>query len=131
MAEPAPTLYDLIGGETGLRALVDRFYDYMDTAPEAAHIRLLHPISLDGSREKLFMFLSGWSGGPALYVERFGHPRLRLRHAPFSIGVLERDEWLWCMQRALDESEIQAEARIYLATRFAEVADFMRNRRES
>ncbi len=131
MAEPAPTLYDSIGGETGLRALVDRFYDYMDRAPEAAHIRLLHPASLDGSREKLYMFLSGWSGGPALYVERFGHPRLRQRHAPFSIGVLERDEWLWCMQRALDESEMPAETKIYLAGRFAEVADFMRNRREA
>src|SRR5689334_12758196 len=92
MAEP--TLYDLLGGADGLRALVDRFYDQMDTAPEATHVRALHPASLEGSREKLFLFLSGWSGGPPLYIERYGHPRLRMRHNPFSIGVRERDEWL-------------------------------------
>ena len=131
MAEPDFTLYDLIGGADGLRALVDRFYDLMDSAPEAAHIRVLHPKSLDGSREKLFLFLSGWSGGPPLYVERYGHPRLRQRHAPFAIGVRERDEWLWCMQHALDESSIDAETIVYLKTRFAEVADFMRNRPEA
>ena len=128
MTEPVPSLYDLIGGEEGLRGLVDRFYDRMDTAPEAAHIRALHPASLTGSREKLFMFLSGWSGGPALYVERYGHPRLRQRHAPFSIGVVERDEWLWCMRQALDESTIAPETIAFLKERFAEVADFMRNR---
>ena len=131
MTEALPSLYDLMGGEQGLRALVDRFYDLMDAAPQAAHIRVLHPASLDGSRQKLFMFLSGWSGGPALYVERYGHPRLRQRHAPFAIGVRERDEWLWCMEHSLDEQPISAETRDHLKTRFAEVADFMRNRRET
>jgi len=130
MTDDVPTLYDLIGGEEGLRSLVTRFYDLMDSAPEAAHIRVLHPASLAGSREKLFMFLSGWSGGPALYIERYGHPRLRQRHAPFSIGMVERDEWLWCMEHALDESAIGPETNAYLKTRFAEVADFMRNRQE-
>lgn len=123
-----PTLYDLLGGPDGLRALVERFYDHMDSAPEAAHIRSLHPQSLAGSREKLFMFLSGWSGGPALYVERYGHPRLRMRHNPFPIGLRERDEWLWCMNRALDESPFDPETSAYLRERFAEVADAMRNR---
>lgn len=121
------SLYELIGGETGLRSLVDRFYDLMDTSPEAAGIRAFHAKSLEQSREKLFLFLSGWSGGPQLYVEKFGHPRLRMRHLPFSIGTVERDQWLWCMHRALDESQIDPRVVELLKTRFAEVADFMRN----
>jgi hemoglobin len=121
------SLYQLIGGETGLRALVDRFYDLMDTSPEASKIRAFHAKSLKQSREKLFMFLSGWSGGPPLYVEKFGHPRLRMRHLPFSIGTAERDQWLWCMHMALDESQIDPRVVEFLKVRFAEVADFMRN----
>ena len=122
------SLYDLIGGETGLRTLVDRFYDLMDTSPEAKDIRALHAKSLSQSREKLLMFLSGWSGGPALYIEKYGHPRLRQRHMPFSIGDVERDQWLWCMNKALDESRFLPSVVDHLKTRFAEVADFMRNR---
>ena len=124
------SVYDLIGGETKLRALVDRFYDIMDSSPEAKDIRAYHAKSLSGSREKLFMFLSGWSGGPALYIEKYGHPRLRLRHAPFSIGEKERDKWLWCMNKALDESGFLPSVVEHLKTRFAEVADFMRNKVE-
>lgn len=124
------SLYDLIGGELGLRALVERFYDLMDSAPEAKDIRALHAVSLKQSREKLFMFLSGWSGGPSLYIEKYGHPRLRQRHMSFSIGELERDQWLWCMNKALDESQIDPQVIQHLKTRFTEVADFMRNRKE-
>lgn len=121
------SLYELMGGETGLRSLVDRFYDLMDTSPEASKIRAFHAKSLKQSREKLFMFLSGWSGGPQLYVEKFGHPRLRMRHMPFSIGTVERDQWLWCMHKALDESQIDPRVVEFLKVRFGEVADFMRN----
>ncbi len=124
------SLYEKLGGESGLRTLVDRFYDLMDSAPEAAQIRALHPKSLHRSREKLFMFLSGWSGGPQLYIEKFGHPRLRMRHMPFEIGVVERDQWLWCMGKALDESGLDSSVVEYLKSRFAEVADFMRNRED-
>jgi hemoglobin len=120
-------LYEMLGGETGLRSLVDRFYDLMDSSPEAATIRAFHANSLKQSREKLFMFLSGWSGGPQLYVERFGHPRLRMRHMPFVIGTVERNQWLWCMNKALDESQLYPRVVEYLKVRFAEVADFMRN----
>jgi hemoglobin len=123
----SPNIYDLIGGESGLHSLVDRFYQVMDTAPQARRIRALHPDNLERPRQKLFMFLSGWSGGPALYVEKYGHPRLRQRHLPFLIGSLERDEWLWCMARALEESQIPSETVEYLNARFAEIADFMRN----
>lgn len=77
-APAAPTPYELLGGESGVRRLVDRFYDLMDSAPEAATIRALHARTLKASREKLFLFFSGWTGGPQLYVERFGHPQLRM-----------------------------------------------------
>jgi hemoglobin len=130
MTEIEPSLYDLLGGETGLRALVDRFYDLMDSSPEAQKIRAFHATSLKQSREKLFMFLSGWSGGPQLYVQRFGHPRLRMRHMPFAIGAVERDQWLWCMNKALDDSQLDPRVVEYLKARFAETADFMRNRAE-
>jgi len=122
-----PSLYDLLGGETGVRALVDRFYDLMDSSPEAKDIRALHAASLKQSREKLFMFLSGWSGGPPLYMEKFGHPRLRMRHLPFTIGDRERDQWLWCMAQALDAGDFPPAVVAHLKSRFAEVADFMRN----
>jgi len=122
------SLYELIGGEAGLRALVERFYDMMDSAPEAAQIRALHPKSLEQSREKLFMFLSGWSGGPALYVEKYGHPRLRQRHMPFPIGKAEREQWLWCMDKALAESQFDTQLIEYLKGRFTEIANSMQNR---
>ena len=127
MTDFEPSLYEMLGGEKGLRFLVNRFYDLMDTSAEAHHIRSLHAKSLNQSREKLFMFLSGWSGGPQLYIERFGHPRLRMRHMPFSIGTVERDEWLWCMNKALDESQLDPRVVAYLKRHFAEAADFLRN----
>lgn len=121
------TIYNSIGGEQKVRALVDRFYDLMDRLPEAAGIRALHPETLDESRNKLFWFLSGWMGGPQLYVERFGHPRLRARHLPFPIGESERDQWLLCMNKALDEVVGNALMRQQIKRSFAQLADFMRN----
>jgi hemoglobin len=129
MTEQKP-LYELMGGEAGIRTLVDRFYDLLDTSPEAATIRKLHPKSLKTSREKFFMFLTGWSGGPALYIEKYGHPRLRVRHAPFSIGEVERDEWRWCMNKALDESGFDPRVVTYLKNHFTDATDFLRNRAE-
>ena len=127
MANSEINLYERIGGEAGLKALVERFYDIIDSAPEATQLRALHPKSLRQSREKFFMFLSGWTGGPQLYLEKYGHPRLRMRHMPFSIGAVERDQWIWCMHKALDESKIDPRVVEYLKTRFAETADFLRN----
>jgi hemoglobin len=131
MADFELSLYEMVGGEAGLRSLVNRFYDVMDSSPEAATIRSFHAKSLNQSREKLFMFLSGWSGGPQLYIERFGHPRLRMRHMPFAIGIAARDQWLWCMNKALDESGLDPRVVEYLKLHFAETADFMRNQVES
>ena len=127
MSDAPSTPYELIGGADGVRRLVDHFYDLMDTAPEAVRIRSLHAPDLRSSREKLYLFLTGWLGGPPLYVERYGHPRLRARHLPFPIGVQERDEWLWCMEKALDEVEMPPMVREFLMDRLRGVADHMRN----
>lgn len=121
------TIYETIGGESVVRALVDRFYDLMHAEADAAGIRQLHPEDLAGSRDKLFWFLSGWMGGPSLYIERFGHPRLRARHLPFAINEAARDQWLWCMNRALDEVVPNELLRVQLKQSFAQIADFMRN----
>jgi hemoglobin len=130
MTSPSPTHFDQVGGEEGVRRLVDRFYDLMDTSPEAVHVRALHAASLKSSREKLFLYLMGWTGGPPTYVERYGHPRLRARHLPFTIGSRERDEWLWCMQRALAEHDMPDDLRAFLWQRLRELADHMRNQPE-
>jgi hemoglobin len=121
------TIYEQLGGEAAVRKLVDRFYDLMDTLPEAASIRALHPDDLTTSRDKLFMFLSGWTGGPPLYIERYGHPRLRARHLPFPIGESERDQWLLCMRQALDEAQMDPILRQQIGHSLAQLADFMRN----
>ena len=123
--------YDLIGGEPSLRAIVARFYALMDALPEAWEIRKLHPEDLDGATEKLFMFLSGWLGGPSLYIERYGHPRLRARHLPFPIGERERDQWMMCMRMALEEHVADDRLRGKLLEALGSTADFMRNRAEN
>ena len=130
MSDAAPTPYAALGGEPGVRALVDRFYDLMDLEPAYAGIRALHPGVLDGSRDKLYWFLCGWLGGPDHYVQRHGHPRLRARHLPFSIGAPERDQWLMCMRRALEEQVGDAGLRDKLYRALADLADHMRNRAE-
>jgi len=122
--------YDLLGGETALRRIIDRFYDLMDTVPEYYGIRKLHPQDLAGSRDKLFMFLSGWLGGPGLYIEKYGHPMLSARHLPFSIGVAERDAWMACMQQALTETGVEPALREGLLKALYGTADWMRNRPE-
>lgn len=127
MPHDPTTPFELIGGEPGVRRLVDRFYDLMDSEPEAQGIRTMHPPDLASSREKLHLFLVGWLGGPPLYVERIGPPMLRARHLPFPIGESERDAWLRCMDQALDEQEMPAELRDFLRERFAAIADHMRN----
>lgn len=126
----AATPYELLGGEAKLCELVERFYDLMDLEPAYAGIRKLHPTELANSREKLFMFLSGWMGGPGLYAERYGHPMLRARHLPFSIGTAERDQWMRCMIQAMEETGLDDRLRAALAQAFFGTADWMRNRPE-
>ena len=125
-ARPAP--FEALGGEPAVRALAERFYDLMDSLPEARGIRDLHPPDLSESREKLFLFLCGWLGGPPLYVQRFGHPRLRGRHMPFPIGDAERDQWMLCMKQALQEQVTDAALCEHLEQAFTRTANHMRNR---
>ncbi len=124
---PALTHYQRIGGEAKVRQLVQRFYQLMDELPEVQRIRKMHHISLKNSEDKLFMFLSGWMGGPQLFVEKFGHPRLRQRHMPFAIGEAERDQWMRCMTQALQDVVEDEALRKELTDAFYKVADFMRN----
>jgi len=100
----AITLYEAVGGEAGVRALTRRFYALMDSLPEAARCRAIHPPDLTASEEKLYEYLTGWLGGPPLYTQKRGHPMLRRRHFMASIGPAERDEWLLCFVRALEET---------------------------
>ncbi len=122
------TPYTLIGGETTVRALVQRFYQLMDELPEAWEVRKLHPESLASSEDKLYLYLTGWLGGPQLYTERFGHPRLRSRHMPFPVDNQVRDQWLMCMRLSLDENVADQAIRDKLYRQMADLADFMRNK---
>jgi hemoglobin len=130
MSIPAPH-YEQLGGDQMVRDLTDRFYDLMDLESAYAELRAIHPPSLEHSRDKLYMFLSGWLGGPQLYIERFGHPRLRARHMPFTIGTRERDQWIACMNQAMDELQVDARLRKELQAAFFKTADFMRNSEDS
>lgn len=121
------TPYEALGGAEGIRRLVHRFYALMDELPEAYHIRRMHPEDLAGSEESLFEFLSGWFGGPQLYMQKKGHPRLRMRHTPYVIGVQARDEWLLCMRQAIDEQVADADLRGRLNAAFTDMATHLIN----
>ncbi len=126
-AHPTLSHYQRIGGAEKILALVQRFYQLMDELPESYGIRKLHPQDLQSSVDKLYKFLSGWMGGPQLFVAEFGEPFLRRRHFPFAIGAAERDQWLLCMNQALNETVDDVALRTELADAFAKVADHMRN----
>ena len=126
-AVAADSVYARLGGAPAVRALVDRFYALMDELPEAYTVRRLHPESLAGSADSLFKFLSGWFGGPPLYSRERGHPRLRMRHAPYAIGAMERDEWMLCMHQALAEQVNDPSLRAAVEQAFTGMADHMVN----
>ncbi|GBG15944.1 hemoglobin [Novimethylophilus kurashikiensis] len=129
-SEVKTTFFEVIGGTDTIRALVERFYDVMDTDPKAAGIRAMHQEDLTSAREKLFMYLTGWTGGPQLYIERYGHPMLRARHLPFPIGEDERDQWMYCMIRAMHDVGLEEKAILKFSEALWGVADFMRNKTE-
>jgi len=128
---PTRTLYEELGGEAGVNALVERFYDLMDIDADLAPLRALHGASLDGAREKLRLFLAGYLGGPDLYVQRYGHPRLRARHLPFAIDSRARDLWLVCMGRAMQDLRIAEPLAERLLHGFYGTADWMRNKADA
>ena len=125
--EVTQTPYALLGGEVGVRNLVHRFYELMNELPEAYVVRLMHPESLAGSENSLFEYLSGWFGGPSLYIAKKGHPRLRMRHANYVVGPVVRDEWMLCMTRALTEQVTDTTFRARLIEMFSQMADHMIN----
>ena len=125
--QPPATPFDWIGGERAVHALVERFYDLMELEPAYRELRASHGASLDEARQKLAWFLTGWLGGPQHYIERFGHPRLKMRHMPFKIGIVERDQWLACMDQAMAETGVPEALRQRLQQSFFQTADWMRN----
>ena len=127
-AKQAVSAYEWLGGDAQVRALVDRFYDLMDLEPAYVDLRQVHGPTLTDARDKLYWFLSGWLGGPNLYIERFGHPRLRARHLPFAIGIKERDQWLACMTQAMTELAVDPDLAERLNQAFFQTADWMRNK---
>ena len=128
MSDATATPYQLLGGEAGVLHLVDRFYNFMDADPRVKPLRDIHPPDLEDSRRKLYMFLSGWLGGPNLFVEAFGHPRLRARHLPVAVDEAMRDAWMLCMHEALNGLEASPEVTRRLYDALWDLADFMRNR---
>ncbi|PZM13977.1 group II truncated hemoglobin [Rhizobium tubonense] len=128
MSEKSITLYEAIGGEPTVRALTARFYELMDTLPQAARCRAVHPPSLEGSREKLYEYLTGYLGGPPLYTDKRGHPRLRSRHFDAAIGPAERDEWLLCFGRAMEDTIPNEKLRAIIWDPVERLAHHMQNK---
>jgi hemoglobin len=128
MSDQETSIYEFIGGEQSVRSLSHRFYELMDTLEEAKEIRAMHPKSLEESTEKFFEFLSGWFGGPPVYMKKHGHPRLRMRHFPFAIDKKARDAWMLCMRIALAEHIPQKEIRSQIENAFSNMATHMQNR---
>lgn len=126
---PGPTTpYSKLGGEAGLRRLTRRFYELMDELPEAWSIRQMHPENLEASQQSLFEFLSGWLGGPNLFLQKQGHPpRLRMRHAPYAISATASEEWLLCMRMALSDQVPDEGFRQALVIAFEQMANHLIN----
>jgi len=122
---PEPTPYEALGGAERVQQLAEAFYDRVEaTAPT---LRAMLPKDTSVSRRKLTEFLSGWLGGPQLYWEKYGHPRLRMRHFPFAIGDAEAEAWLRCMDEAMAEVGMSEGLAAFLAVRFRESALHLRN----
>ncbi len=119
-------MFEQIGGQTVIDKLVDDFYHIMSTDPQARDCFATHAgRDIQDSAHKLKFFLSGWLGGPQLYLEKFGHPRLRMRHASFVIGQEEAQQWLYCMKKALDISTIPKPIQEQMFASFIQVAQML------
>ncbi|WP_417659312.1 group II truncated hemoglobin [Pseudidiomarina sp.] len=121
------SIYDQLGGEVAVRAIAERFYDVMESDPRAKDLLAIHPQPMHGIRQKFFEFLSGWFGGPALFEKKYGHPRLRARHLPFTIDIKLRDQWLLCMYQVLDEQVSDPLLKMQLRSQFTQLAHHMIN----
>ena len=131
MGMQANTLYSRLGGDIGVRQLTERFYDLMDLEPTYQALRAVHGSTLVQAQERLYQFLSGWLGGPDLYTEQHGHPRLRQRHFPFVVNMQMRNEWVVCFAQALSELDVAEQDAEPLLLQIFVMADWMRNQEES
>jgi hemoglobin len=123
-----PTPYQRIGGKKRLGQIVEDFYGIMESDPRARECQLTHTgLDQRASAEKLLFFLSGWLGGPQLYAEKYGHPRLRMRHFPFAIGEKEAEQWLFCMDLALQKNQVAEPQRTELMTAFKHLTELIKN----
>ena len=120
-------LYEMSGGAEKVGELVDRFYDLMALEDPFIELRSMHSQDLSGSRDKLKLFLTGWLGGPDVYSPKYGQPMLRARHLPFKIGLKERNQWLACMYRAMEDCGIDGQISTQLEESLFNTADWMRN----
>ena len=118
--------YQSVGGEAGITRLVNRFYDLMDSLPEARALRDMHPLDLTTSRQKLIYFLSGWMGGPKLFAEHYGSISLPVAHAHLPVDVDSKAMWLHCMATALEQLDYPPELRAYLLGKFETPAESIR-----
>ena len=121
------TPYELLGGESGVKRLASEFYSVMNDSESAQGIRQMHGKNLGPVSEKLFMFLSGWFGGPNLYLKKYGTVCLSKPHSHYKIGPQERDQWLGCMQIALDNIGASDELKEMLREPMFHLADVMCN----
>jgi len=120
-------IYEAVGGEAFFKELVDRFYTGVEQDPI---LRPLYPNDdWEGARRRLTLFLIQYFGGPQTYSEERGHPRLRMRHMPFAIGLKERNAWMDHMLAALKAVEAEEEIKVVMLDYFDRVATFMINRR--
>jgi hemoglobin len=127
---PLDSPFALLGGREAVTRLAARFYEVMERDEPA--LSALHRQDPGGGidpgvKTRFALFLVGWLGGPQEYMERHGHPRLRMRHAPVAVDATMRDAWLRCMTRALDDCGVSGPVRGFLDQRFAEVAAFLVN----
>lgn len=124
------TPYGILG-EEGIRALVNAFYDNMEKLPEVADIRKMHARDLSPMKEKLAEYLIGWMGGPPVYAEKYGTVCMTSPHKPYAIGPRERDQWLLCMEKSLDDINADENLRAMLKLPMFRIADAVRNRETS
>ena len=120
--------YQAVGGDDGIKKLVDDFYHMMDTMPRAKMIRDMHAEDLTETRDKLYRFLSGWMGGPNLYKEKYGSINIPEAHKYLEIGVEERDAWMCCMRNALKVQSYPEELKTYLLEQFSFPAEVCRTK---
>ena len=125
LSKPASP-YDHLG-EAGVKRLANTFYDIMESDEQAKELLALHPKPLDNIRQKFFEFLSGWTGGPDLFVEKYGHPRLRARHLPFTVNQELKEQWMYCMNKALSQEVDNPVTREHLRRSFDQLANHMIN----